>query len=144
MAILPQELSRRFRSFKPPPTLQPPQLLCPQASQGGREKPASYKNLWLCFCSSLLKPRLHHAIRAEGKEPTDICSGARASSTYQHISHSATRQSPSAHTLAAKLTPLGIRYPPTTRSSWVTRPFPGSTGNSLEKNQWKQEWNSHF
>ena len=36
-------------------------------------------------------------------------------------------------TVSTRLTPLGIRYPPTTRSSWVTRPFPGSTGNSLER-----------
>lgn len=34
---------------------------------------------------------------------------------------------------SATLTLLGIRYPPTSRSSWVTWPFPGSNGNSLEK-----------
>lgn len=36
-------------------------------------------------------------------------------------------------TVSSRLTPLGIRYPPTIRSSWVTRPFPGSTGNSLQR-----------
>ena len=31
------------------------------------------------------------------------------------------------------LTPLGMKYPPTTKSSWVTRPLPGRTGNSLHR-----------
>lgn len=29
------------------------------------------------------------------------------------------------------LTPLGMKYPPTTKSSWVMRPLPGRTGKSL-------------
>lgn len=35
------------------------------------------------------------------------------------------------------LTPLGMKYPPSTKSSWVTRPLPGSTGKSL-----LPEWNT--